>query len=177
MITSRKYLSRFILAFDPSGNFNEGKGTTGWCLYDTETKRIAKFGAIKAIKYNSLEDYWDAHLKLIEDFNGYDMTIVIEDYRLYSNRTDSQINSQLETPKLIGVLQYECYLRGLEVTLQTAALVKKRWADNILVHKGLVRQEGYCYFIGEIKLTEHSRDAIRHAIHHATFRKDYNERR
>lgn len=169
---SRKNPSRFILAIDPSGNFNEGKGTTGWCLYDTRTKKIAKFGIIKASKYNTLMDYWEAHIKLIDDLSGYDLTIVLEDYLLYSNRADSQINSRFETPKLIGVLQYELYLRGIDVVFQTAALVKNRWADRILAHKGLITKEGRSYFIGEIRLTEHSKDAIRHAIHYATFRKE-----
>ena len=27
-----------ILALDPSGNFKEGKGTTGWCLLDENCK-------------------------------------------------------------------------------------------------------------------------------------------
>lgn len=165
-----KQVNRFILAFDPSGNYNEGKGTTGWCLYDTETNRIAKFGAIKAVKYNSLMEYWNAHLKLIDDLSGYAMTIVIEDFLLYSNRAESQICSRFETPKLIGMLQYELYLRGIEVILQPAALVKKRWSDDILVYKGLITQQGYCYYIGDIKLSDHCRDAIRHALHYATFR-------
>ena len=34
--------SRYVLALDPSGAYKEGKGTTGWCLFDNETKQIAK---------------------------------------------------------------------------------------------------------------------------------------
>lgn len=164
--------TRYILAIDPSGNFNEGKGTTGWCLYDTQTNRLAKFGAIKATKYTSLMEYWDAHIRLIDDLAGYSVTVVIEDYLLYSNRADSQINSCFETPRLIGVLQYELSLRGINVVLQRAALVKQRWSDAILVHKGLIEKRGNSYYRDAIKLTEHTRDAIRHAIHYATFRKD-----
>lgn len=164
--------NRYILAFDPSGNFNEGKGTTGWCLYDTETKKIVKFGAIKASKYESPMEYWSAHIKLIDDLVGYALTVVIEDYLLYSNRADSQINSRFETPKLIGMLQYELYMRGIKTVFQTASLVKNRWTDAILVHKGLIRQQGGSYYLAETKLSDHSRDAIRHAVHYATFRKD-----
>ena len=40
--------SRYILALDPSGNYNEGSGTTGWVLFDNETDMFCKFGAIKA---------------------------------------------------------------------------------------------------------------------------------
>lgn len=164
--------SRYILALDPSGNYNEGKGTTGWCLYDSETKRIAKFGVIKATKYESMLAYWEAHLKLIDDLTGYDLTVVIEDYLLYSNRADSQISSRFETPKLIGMLQYELWIRGIKVVFQTAALVKNRWNDKILVYKELVEYRNNAYYISGIKLSDHSRDAIRHAVHYATFRKE-----
>lgn len=164
--------SRYILALDPSGNYNEGKGTTGWCLYDSETKRIAKFGVIKATKYESMLAYWEAHLKLIDDLTGYDLTVVIEDYLLYSNRADSQISSRFETPKLIGMLQYELWIRGIKVVFQTAALVKNRWSDKILVYKELVEYRNNSYYISGIKLSDHSRDAIRHAVHYATFRKE-----
>lgn len=167
-----KMRNRFVLAFDPSGNYNEGKGTTGWCLYDTQTNNIAKFGVIKAAKYNSLMDYWNAHIKLIDDLAGYAITVVIEDYLLYSNRSDSQINSRFETPKLIGVLQYELYLRGIKVVFQNAALVKNRWADHILEHKNLIQRQGNAHIIGEITLSDHSKDAIRHAVHYATFGKE-----
>ena len=60
--------SRYILAFDPSGNFKEGKGITGWCLLDTETKKVAKFGYISAAMYPHQQAYWDAHITLIDSF-------------------------------------------------------------------------------------------------------------
>lgn len=163
--------NRYILAIDPSGNFNEGKGTTGWCLYDTVTNKIAKFGAIKASQYKSSLEYWDAHIKLIDDMAGYALTVVIEDYLLYSNKAQSQIRSRFETPKLIGVLQYELYLRNISVVFQNASLVKTRWSDEILEHKGLIHKTGKYYTISGIQLSEHCRDAIRHAKHYATFRK------
>lgn len=163
-------MNRYILAFDPSGNFKEGKGTTGWCLYDTETKRIAKFGSIKASHASGTEAYWSDHIKLIDDLTGYSMEIVIEDYMLYSNRAQSQINSIFETPRLIGVLQYECYIRGIPVVFQTAAQVKNRWNDAILEHKGLIELRQGSYWLKDIQLSDHNKDAIRHAIHRATFR-------
>ena len=105
--------SRYILALDPSGNYNEGHGTTGWCLFDMKTNQISKFGVIQASKFKSQNDYWNAHVELIDSLVGYEPNIVLEDYLLYSNRATNQINSRLETPQLIGVIKYECYLRGL----------------------------------------------------------------
>lgn len=70
------------------------------------------------------------------------------------------------------MLQYELYMRGIKTVFQTASLVKNRWTDAILVHKGLIRQQGGSFYLAETKLSDHSRDAIRHAVHYATFRKD-----
>ena len=33
----------------------------------------------------------------------------MEDYMLYPNKAKSQVNSRMETPKLIGVIQLNCY--------------------------------------------------------------------
>ena len=164
-------MSKTILAIDPSGNFSEGKGMTGWCLYDTQTNKIIKFGVLKAAHYQTAEAYWDAHVELIDGLQGYYYDLVIEDYMLYANRANSQINSRFETPKLIGIMQMEAYRRSIPIYFQTAAAVKARWRDDILVRKGLIRQEGESYYISNVCLVDHIRDAIRHAVHHATFRK------
>lgn len=164
-------MSRFILAFDPSGNFKEGKGITGWALLDTQTKKIAKFGYISAFMYPNQMAYWDAHITLLDSLSGFGPAIVIEDYMLYSNRAKDQINSRMETPQLIGLLKYECYKRGINVNVQTAVSVKTRWKDDVLCRKGYLRKKGRSYYIGEVLVSDHVKDAIRHAVHYATFRK------
>ena len=164
--------SRYILALDPSGNYNEGSGTTGWVLFDMETDKICKFGVIKAGMYSNQMDYWDAHIALLDGLAGYEPDIVIEDYLLYANRSQSQINSRFETPQLIGILKYECYKRGIMVYLQTAVSVKKRWNNKILVAKGYLNMKGRCYYIGDIMVSDHVQDAVRHAVHFATFGKE-----
>lgn len=167
-------MKRYILAFDPSGNFNEGKGTTGWCLLDTETDKIAKFGYLSARKYGSQMEYWAAHLDLIDALVGYNPVIVCEDYLLYAEQTQPQINSRMETPKLIGVLQFELWMRGKTVHLQTAATVKARWTDEILANKGFVHLENGkpCMITikGTYPIVGHTMDAIRHAVHFSRFR-------
>lgn len=163
--------SRYVLAFDPSGNFKEGKGITGWCLLDTETKKVAKFGYISAAMYPHQQAYWDAHITLIDSLAGYAPAIVVEDYLLYYNRADNQINSRLETPQLIGVIKYECYKRGITVNIQTAVSVKTRWSDDTLVRKGYLKRQGRSYYIGDVLVSDHIKDSIRHAVHFATFRR------
>lgn len=167
--------SRYILALDPSGSFNEGLGTTGWCLLDQHTNKISKFGFIYAGNYTSQFQYWDAHIQLIDSLAGYHPDVVIEDYLLYGNRADSQINSRLETPQLIGILKYECYKRGLSFALQTAMQVKTRWSDELLVKKQYIQKKGNRFYMNDTGLSDHVRDSIRHAVHFKTYTSKYEK--
>lgn len=165
--------SRYILAFDPSGNWFEGKGTTGWCLYDIQTKKVVKFGFISAVDYDSQVKYWDAHIDLIDNLTGYRPMIVIEAYRLYGMTATDQINSEFETPQLIGVIKYEAWQRGLWIATQTAAEVKLRWKDETLIRKGVFTKEGNNTLLNGCKTSDHVRDSVRHAIHFATYKSKY----
>lgn len=168
----------FILAFDPSGNFNEGKGTTGWCVFNALDKRITFAGHIPARHYQSMEGYWQAHVTLIKKFQeryGQRLVVVIEDYFLYKSRADSQINSKFETSKLIGVMQYHCFIHNLPYIMQPASEVKPRWEVKTLVFKGYIKQKGRCYYLPtpantEEPINEHCMDSIKHAVHFATFK-------
>ena len=167
--------ARYILSLDPSGSYQEGLGTTGWCLVDQQTNKIIKFGTIYAGNFTCQFQYWDAHIKLIDSLTGYHPDIIIEDYLLYGDRASSQINSRLETPQLIGIIKYECYKRGLFIYLQTALQVKIRWNDDILVHKKYIRKQGNKYYIGDNVISEHTRDSIRHAVHYMTYNSKYRK--
>lgn len=167
---------RYILALDPSGSFNEGKGTTGWCLYDNQTKCIAKFGFIYADNFKNQFEYWDKHLKLIDSLAGYHPNVVIEDYLLYGDRASNQINSRLETPQLIGIIKYECWKRGLKICTQTAMQVKTRWTDDILINKQLIVKRGQYSYINGTKISDHVKDSVRHAIHFATYTSNFDRR-
>ena len=167
--------SRYILALDPSGNYNEGSGTTGWVLFDNETDKICKFGAIKAGMYSNQMDYWDAHIALLDGLASYEPDIVMEDYLLYANKSQSQINSRFETPQLIGVIKYEAYKRGNPVHIQTAMQVKTRWTDEILAKKGYMNVEGTRAYIGSQPIVCHIRDAVRHAVHFKTYTSKYGK--
>lgn len=167
--------ARYVLAIDPSGNYQEGKGQTGWVLYDNETKKICKFGVIKACDYANQFRYWDAHVNLIDGLTGFNPDIVMEDYLLYANRSKNQINSRLETPQLIGIIKYEAYKRGIYVTTQTAQMVKTRWSDGVLEFKGYLTKTTRGYAIKETLVSDHVRDALRHAIHFSTYTSNYGK--
>lgn len=169
--------ARYVLALDPSGNYKEGQGITGWCLFDNETDKIIKFGVIKASDYSCQFQYWDAHVKLIDGLSGFHPDIVIEDYLLYGNRAENQINSRLETPQLIGIIKYESYKRGLFIYIQTAMQVKTRWSDDLLARKGYMVKKGNRYELGGTILVSHIKDSIRHAVHYKTYNTKYNKTR
>ena len=165
----------YILAIDPSGNFMEGKGTTGWILIDKD-ENIIDTGVIKAVSHERPEEFWNAHKNLIEYYhNKYkeEMVVVIEDYILYSNRSRSHTNSRMETCRLIGLLQWYCWSIEQPYALQRATEVKSRWADDVLEYDGIIRRSGKLWIhnaSGVFLNPDHKRDAFRHAIHYANCR-------
>ena len=92
---------------------------------------------------------------------------------LYESRAKSQINSRMETPKLIGVIQVWAYQHNVPLFLEPASAVKTRWSNNILNYKGYIKKSGKGYIIPGIKcpdVTRHCLDAVRQVGHIATIR-------
>lgn len=170
-----KYRYEYILAFDPSGNFSEGKGTTGWVLMNAKEKLLDR-GEIFAKDYKCPEEYWDAHIDLIRKYNkryGTQLIVVIEEYVLYRDRSLSQTNSKMETSRLIGVIQHFCWRIKQDYTMQLASAVKHRWSDELLLREQILyKHRGKMIHTDSnipINVT-HTRDAFRHAIHFAVCR-------
>lgn len=169
---------KLILALDPSGNFTEGKGTTGWNLYDAELNYVKVAGFISAEKYDTPEAYWDAHIDIINYareiakiyYNS--LIVVIEDYVLYSHKAECQINSKMETPKVIGIVQHTCWKHHIPYKMQLAAEVKSRWTNEILIHKGYMSKHGNRYIVNDTIINKHVIDSIRHAVHYNTFKNE-----
>lgn len=157
-----------VLAFDPSGAYEEGKGSTGWVLMQTDERLVAR-GSINAVKYKSRGAYWDDHIDLLEyniQRHKKHLMVVIEDYVLYRDKAVSQTNSQMETCRLIGILEYVCYKNKQKYILENAAQVKKRWSDDLLCREGIFRKEGNLMIHNgtNLPMNDHTRDAFRHAM-------------
>lgn len=165
-----------VLSFDPSGNFEEGKGTTGVCLFDCKKHAIKTTNIIRAINFDMKESYWQAHIDLIDKYweqCNQNMVLVIEEYMLDPTKAMQQSYSKMETSKLIGIIQTHCFLKHIPYVMQRPTDVKTRWADHILVHKEIISRPNKRHFYlpdGVTILNEHCRDAIRHAVHFATFK-------
>jgi hypothetical protein len=165
---------KWIIALDPSGAFYEGKGTTGYSIFHADENKFIDKGVIQAAGFPCAEAYWDKHLQLLNSIifsargkrlhKPEKTIIVIEDYLLYANRAQAQINSHFETSKLIGIIQHWCYKNKITYCMHHAGLVKTRWTDEILAHKGYLKKNGTKW-----EVCEHTRDSMRHAVHFATF--------
>ena len=172
--TSIGYKPKYVIGVDPSGNFHEGKGTTGFAVYDIYKDEICDVGYISAKYYKRQVEYWNAVLHEIEKLMyKYNTKIVsVEDYLLYGSKAKSQINSKLETPQLIGAVKV--MFQSCDLYFRSAYTARTRWTDKILIDKGYLQYSksiGY-YIIRDgkaIQVIEHSRDAVRHAIHCGKF--------
>jgi len=163
-----------IVALDPSGNFTEGNGTTGICELEGKESIVRD---IHAGHYKSAEAYWEAHIEYLDDFLAYtqryqeSMEVVMEGYRLYGHKSDTQVNSTLETPQLIGVIRYWCYVNNVPLKIQFAVEVKNRWSDSVLEKKGIIEKvNGRRKLISSGQwLNNHKTDALRHALHYQRY--------
>lgn len=152
-----------ILAFDPSGNFKEGKGTTGWAFGGGQ---VGEVGEIKAKEFSCAEEYWQDHIHLILQLHPDEM--VMEGYKLYNHagqEANKQSNSELETPQLIGCIKLLCYQYDIPLKVQWASQAKGRWTDKVLKAKGILTSDNRLAYNGQ-KTNAHKRDAIRHWMHY-----------
>lgn len=172
---SRNYTH--ILGIDPSGNMSEGQGNTGIAVLNIHAQK-AELAEVKAVNYKTQFEYWDSIINAISkcvEFTGKDcLFVVIEDYRLDPSRALAQSHSAMETPKLIGAIQYTLDLWGIPYMLQPASAVKTRWSDEIMLRKGVFTigdgKVKRWYYDGSLT-SDHKRDALRHAWHVMTFKK------
>lgn len=174
----------YILALDPSGNFEEGKGCTGWILTDGFGK-VLRAGKIDAIEYAYTEEFWAAHVDLlestIEKYKDH-LIVVIEDFVLYPHKAAPQSFSRMETARLLGILQITCYNNYQPYVFQKAIEAKARWDNDILIKQRLMKYggRGRGFLIPDTKgcwitINKHMLDAYRHALHYATF-KNFNKK-
>jgi hypothetical protein len=160
-----------VIALDPSGNYTEGKGTTGFAI--SNNGYIYATVEIAAAEYPTQMSYWEAILNKIDKLRMkyHKIKVVCEDYRLYASASEAQINSNLETPQLIGAIKYHCYEYKIPIIMQMAAEVKDRWSNEVLLAKGVLTEYAKKRkYIGRNRLGKHDIDAVRHLIHYNTFK-------
>lgn len=157
-----------ILAIDISGNYEEGKGTTGYCIGNADGT-IIELGEIKAADYPSRMDYHNAVISLALNNSKSDI-IVCENFRLYQHKAQAQVHSQLETPRIIGALEYCAWVERKPIYFQMASDVKKRFSDDIMLEKKIIQKHKNAYYFNFIKTNDHMRDAMRHLYYFVRYR-------
>lgn len=155
-----------LLSFDPSGNMHEGKGTSGWALF--QDGKLAEFGHISAKDYNIQETYWDAHSNLIAELHP--DGVLIESYKLFEHKAQSQSWSEVETAQLIGYLKMTCFHLYIPVAFQDPQQ-KQGVNDERLVKLGYFEKRGNRYYVDGKLAIIHERDAIRHGIYYYRYGK------
>ena len=164
---------RYVLGVDPSGNFYEGKGTTGYWVLDCKTGKTKEFGSISAKNCKSQLEYWENHLAKFVTLNKKykDLAFSVEDYRLYAAKAKQQINSTFETIQLIGIIKYWMYATNRTLRMRLATLAKNRFSDLWLEQNNYIyKKNGSWYCKGSSKaLKTHERDALRHALYYMYF--------
>ena len=164
----------YIIGIDPSGAFNEGKGTTGYCVIRLQKNLLIKaVGELRAIDYDTAEAYWQAHLDKIKELRSqyHNAVVSVEDYVLYASKALSQTNSHFETSQLIGCIKLYCWQQKIKLYMRPAVAVKLRWSDIVLVRCKYLTQQGKEYYckVCSTSLSLHIRDSIRHAVHCGVF--------
>lgn len=150
------------LSFDPSGNFDEGKGTTGFAI-SLNGNMPHKLGSISAADSFSKHAYWFRHRLLIESVKP--DILIIESYKLFGHKAKAQTGSSLETPQLIGYLEMVAYELDIPVVFQDPT-TKSRHTDDILVKIGVLEKKGMRYYYKGELTNLHQRDALRHDLFH-----------
>jgi hypothetical protein len=156
-----------VLCFDPSGNYNEGSGTTGWAVFEDDI--LTEFGTISASDFTTQEGYWSEHEALIAIKQP--NIIVMESFKLFAHKQKAQTWSQMETPQLIGYLRMVCWKRKIKLVFQSPN-DKVRVSDPILLKMGVFELKGKQHYCNGKPTNLHMRDAIRHGIYFHKYRKE-----
>lgn len=131
------------VAVDPGKN-------TGFAFFDGEDLQLSGVAIV------------DSHIvtkNLFEHIVEYGpQEIVIEDFRIYSWKAQELSWDRMDTPRLIGVLDYLAWEAGIPVIYQPASC-KQAFPDARLKRDG--------YYVSN----KHTRDAIRHGLYRMHFGK------
>lgn len=161
-----------IIAIDPSGSFNEGKGKTGIAFNRSECDKVT-FASIEAKNYRSRHQYWKSIIDVILDMHP--DVVIIETFVIRSN--GFLIGKMPETPMLIGALVWALENNGINYVFQSPSQAKTRFKDAYL-GKYIENYEikdtarGKLYFLNGKLTNDHIRDAIKHLLYY----KKYNKR-
>lgn len=134
-----------LLAIDPGE-------TVGWALFTIKSGEIVDADA-------SQYEYMDFLKFLEKKINSYD-EVLIEDYKIRKTTISANLNKELVTVKVIGVIEWLCKKYNTEYSFQPAGIGKEFFDKQRLKDFNL-------WVVGK----KHARDAIRHGLWYLAFGK------
>lgn len=130
--------------------------TTGYSIWDkaklTECGQLNTFQVRTSVGW--LKEWINEKTYKDTFYNTKDLYCVIEEYRVYGNKTDDHAQSTMHTSRLIGALECLLMQRGINYHTRMAVFAKKWATDEKLKDWGF-------YSRGE----RHARDAVRHGCY------------
>lgn len=166
-----------ILAFDPSGSFKYGSGTSGWCFVNSSNNQIIDLGNIKAKKYKTRKEYFEEHINILKKWSI--DVLVVENFILYKSSANSMLNQELETSELIGYICGVAEEMNIKIVRQNAQVIKTILKKNNVLQdiinkinkqiefKTKKTDRVQWYFRGT-RISNHIVDALRHAYFYIT---------
>lgn len=147
-----------IISLDPGE-------TTGYAIWDDSKLTEAGQLATHTVKgsVNKLREWFSTQSFEGTFYNDKDVLVVMEEYRVYSHKTQDHAQSTLHTARLIGAIECLLTLRGIPYVMQGAGLTKAFCTDEKL-------KDWDFWIRGE----RHARDAIRHGAYWLVHGKPYD---
>lgn len=147
LATSRNGFRGHVLAFDPGE-------TTGWAhFYDYKLVGCGQLNT-KTVPY-AYASLQPLFATTVNKADGTPIQVAIEDYRIYSWKSDDHKWAAVHTVKVVGLCELLCALYQLPHSLRMAQNAKMFVTDEKLKSWGL-------WISGQ----KHARDAVRHAVFH-----------
>lgn len=160
-----------IIAIDPSGSYNEGKGKTGVAFNDTANNHISVL-SIEAKAFPNRHGYWEHILNCV--LGTCPDVVVIESFVIRNN--GFLIGKMPETPMFIGMLVWELEKAGIPYVFQSPSQAKTRFKDDYLgryIDNYEVKKtaKGSLYYLNGKLTNDHIRDAIKHLMYYKKYGK------
>ena len=141
-----------LLSIDPGE-------TTGWAMFIAGT--LYESGQVGCETFNEATATVESHGKFFHQLivESSPSIVVVEDYRIYAQKTNFHTWNALHTPRLIGAMQVLCAIHDIPLTLQMAS--SKQFCTNEKLKKwGFYSQAN-----------RHAMDAVRHGCYWLLFNK------
>ena len=105
-------------------------------------------------------------MKFLHDFQNIcqhqsNFRLLVEDYKIRTTTVSANLNKELITVKVIGVIEWFCRINNIQINFQPAGIGNAFFDRQRLEEMDL-------WIVGK----KHARDAIRHGMWHLTFGKN-----